>query len=223
MVFGALLSGQDGVPIENAWDRADEDYLAILASTHHYRILKKWVIMDRNGVYGLMGHVQRNRHVKNLLGDSEYAQATDAVSSIEADQLRKCKFEDDRGKSHVVLVSHLVQANLKPQEMDTHLLKVPKATLQKQMHSVSQGIDQFQDSPTSMLDTRVMFLTIGNTHLKNWMTHVFLLFWVWQPRKHCRSPTDQTYGRSLTLSQKYTKSLIHRGSLTMMCVHTHRK
>ena len=84
--------------------------------------------MDRNGVYGLMGHVQRNRHVENLLGDAEYAQAADAVSSSEADQLRKRKFEDDRGKAHVLLVRHLVQANLKAQEMDARLLKVPKAT-----------------------------------------------------------------------------------------------
>ena len=77
--------------------------------------------MDRNGVYGLMGHVQRNRHVENLLGDAEYAQAADAVSSREADQLRKRKFENDRGKAHVMLARHLVQANLKPQEMDARL------------------------------------------------------------------------------------------------------
>ena len=60
----------DGVPIENAWDRPYEDYLALSASTHHYRMLKKRVIVDRNGVYGLMGHVHRNRHVENLLGDA---------------------------------------------------------------------------------------------------------------------------------------------------------
>ena len=44
--------------------------------------------MDRNGVYGLMGHVQRNRHVENLLGDVEYAQVEDTGSSSEVDQLR---------------------------------------------------------------------------------------------------------------------------------------
>ena len=33
MVFGALLSGQDGVQIESAWDRAYEGYLAVSAST----------------------------------------------------------------------------------------------------------------------------------------------------------------------------------------------
>ena len=49
-------------------------------------MLKKWAIVDRNGVYGLMGHVQCNRHVENLLGDSEYAQETDTVSSSETDQ-----------------------------------------------------------------------------------------------------------------------------------------
>ncbi len=63
MVFGVLLSGQDGVPIENVWDRVYEGYLTLSASTHHYRMLKKWAIVDRNGVYGLLGHVKRNRHV----------------------------------------------------------------------------------------------------------------------------------------------------------------
>jgi hypothetical protein len=47
--------------------RAYEDYLALSASTHHYRMLKKWGSVDRQGVYGLMGHVQRNRDVENLL------------------------------------------------------------------------------------------------------------------------------------------------------------
>ncbi len=147
MVFGALLSAQDGVQIESSWDRAYEGYLALSASTHHYRMLKKWASVDRQGVYGLMGHVQRNRDVENLLGDAEYVQAADVVSSSAVDQLRKRKFQDDRGKAHVMLVKHLVQTDLKPQEMDTRLLKVPKAKLQKQMHSVSQGLDHFQDSP----------------------------------------------------------------------------
>ncbi len=96
MVFGPLLSAQDGVQIESSWDRAYEGYLALSASTHHYRILKKWASVDRKGVYGLMGHVQRNRDVENLLGDAEYAQAGDVVSSSAADQLRKRKFQDDR-------------------------------------------------------------------------------------------------------------------------------
>ncbi len=61
MVFGALLSAQDGVHIESSWDRAYEGYLALSASTHHYRMLKKWASVDRKGVYGLMCHVQRNR------------------------------------------------------------------------------------------------------------------------------------------------------------------
>ena len=41
MVFGVLLSGQDGVPIANTWDRAYEGYLVLSASTHHYRMFKK--------------------------------------------------------------------------------------------------------------------------------------------------------------------------------------
>jgi hypothetical protein len=118
MVFGALLSAQDGVQIESSWDRAYEGYLALSASTHHYRMLKKWASVDRKGVYGLMGHVQRNRDVENLLGDAEYAQVADVVSSSAADQLRKRKFQDDRVKAHIMLVKHLVQADLKPQEMD---------------------------------------------------------------------------------------------------------
>jgi hypothetical protein len=81
MVFDTLLSAQDGVQIESSWDRAYEDYLALSESTHHYRMLKKWASVDRKGVYGLMGHVQRNRDVENLLGDTEYAQAADVVSS----------------------------------------------------------------------------------------------------------------------------------------------
>ena len=164
MVFGALLSAQDGVQIESSWDRAYEGYLALSASTHHYRMLKKWASVDRKGVYGLMGHVQRNRDVENLLGDAEYAQAADVVSSSAADQLRKRKFQDDRGKAHVMLVKHLVQADLKPQEMDARLLKVPKAKLQKQMHSVSQGLDHFQDSPTSMAGTRVIHQACNVPH-----------------------------------------------------------
>ncbi len=104
MVFGALLSAQDGVQIESSWDCAYEGYLAHSASTHHYRMLKKWASVDRKGVYGLMGHVQRNRDVENLLGDAEYAEAADVVSSSAADQLRKRKFQDDRGKAHVMLV-----------------------------------------------------------------------------------------------------------------------
>jgi hypothetical protein len=99
------------------------------------------------------GHVQRNRDVENLLRDAEYAQAADVVSSSATDQLRKRKFQDDRDKTHVMLVKHLVQADLKPQEMDASLLKLSKAKLQKQMHSVSQGLDHFQDSPTSMAAT----------------------------------------------------------------------
>jgi hypothetical protein len=91
MVFGALLSAQDGVQIESSWDRAYEGYLALSESTHHYRMLKKWASVDRKGVYGLMGQVQRNRDVENLLGDAEYAQAADVVSSSAADQLRKIK------------------------------------------------------------------------------------------------------------------------------------
>jgi len=164
MVFGALLSAQDGVQIESSWDRAYEGYLALSASTHHYRMLKKWASVDRKGVYGLIGHVQRNRDVENLLGDAEYAQAADVVSSSAADQLRKRKFQDDRGKSHVMLVKHLVQADLKPQEMDARLLKVPKAKLQKQMHSVSQGLDHFQDSPTSMAGTRAIHQACNVPH-----------------------------------------------------------
>ena len=164
MVFGALLSAQDGVQIESSWDRAYEGYLALSASTHHYRMLKKWASVDRKGVYGLMGHVQRNRDVENLLGDAEYAQAADVVSSSAADQLRKRKFQDDRGKAHVMLVKHLVQADLKPQEMDARLLKVPKAKLQKQMHSVSQGLDHFQDSPTSMAGTRAIHQACNVPH-----------------------------------------------------------
>ena len=164
MVFGALLSAQHGVQIESSWDRAYEGYLALSASTHHYRMLKKWASVDRKGVYGLMGHVQRNRDVENLLGDAEYAQAADVVSSSAADQLRKRKFQDDRGKAHVMLVKHLVQADLKPQEMDARLLKVPKAKLQKQMHSVSQGLDHFQDSPTSMAGTRAIHQACNVPH-----------------------------------------------------------
>lgn len=164
MVFGALLSAQDGVQIESSWDRAYEGYLALSASTHHYRMLKKWASVDRKGVYGLMGHVQRNRDVENLLGDAEYAQAADVFSSSAADQLRKRKFQDDRGKAHVMLVKHLVQADLKPQEMDARLLKVPKAKLQKQMHSVSQGLDHFQDSPTSMAGTRAIHQACNVPH-----------------------------------------------------------
>ena len=164
MVFGALLSAQDGVQIESSWDRAYEGYLALSASTHHYRMLKKWASVDRQGVYGLMGHVQRNRDVENLLGDAEYAQAADVVSSSAADQLRKRKFQDDRGKAHVMLVKHLVQTDLKPQEMDARLLKVPKAKLQKQMHSVSQGLDHFQDSPTSMAGTRAIHQACNVPH-----------------------------------------------------------
>ena len=87
--------------------------LTLSVSTHHYRMLKKWAIVDRNGVYRLMGHVQRNRHVENLLGDVEYDPAADTVSSSEPDQLRKRKCEYDRVKDHVMLVRHLVQANLK--------------------------------------------------------------------------------------------------------------
>jgi hypothetical protein len=108
--------------------------------------------------------VQRNRDVENLLGDAEYAQAADVVSSSAADQLRKRKFQDDRGKAHVMLVKHLVQADLKPQEMDARLLKVPKAKLQKQMHSVSQGLDHFQDSPTSMAGTRAIHQACNVPH-----------------------------------------------------------
>ena len=48
MVFGALLSAQDGVQIESSWDRAYEGYLALSASTHHYRMLKKWANAQRN-------------------------------------------------------------------------------------------------------------------------------------------------------------------------------
>ena len=47
MVFGALLSAQDGVQIESSWDRAYEGYLALSASTHHYRMLKKWASVDK--------------------------------------------------------------------------------------------------------------------------------------------------------------------------------
>jgi hypothetical protein len=100
MVFGALLSAQDGVQIESSWDRAFEDYLALSASTHHYRILKKWGSVDRKGVYGLMGQVHRNRDVENLLGDTEYVQTTNVVSSSATDELHKRKFQDDRYGHH---------------------------------------------------------------------------------------------------------------------------
>jgi hypothetical protein len=63
-----------------------------------------------------------------------------------------------------MLVKHLVQADLKPQEMDARLLKVPKAKLQKQMHSVSQGLDHFQDSPTSMAGTRAIHQACNVPH-----------------------------------------------------------
>ena len=76
----------------------DEGYLSLTSSTHHYRILKKWTSVDRNGIYGLMGHVQCNRHVENLLGDEEYAQTTDSVSSSETDQLLTHKFEVDTSR-----------------------------------------------------------------------------------------------------------------------------
>ncbi len=108
-----LLSAQDGSQIESSWDRVYEGYLVLSASTHHYRMLKKWASVDRKGVYGLMGHVQCNRDVENLLGDTEYVQAADVVSGNVTDQLRKRKFQDDRGKDHVMLVKHLVQADLK--------------------------------------------------------------------------------------------------------------
>jgi hypothetical protein len=85
---------------------------------------RKFTSVDRNGVYVLRVNVQRNRHVENLLGDPEYAHAEDATSSTESDLLRKSKFEDDRGKTHVMLVSHLVQANVRPQEMDGRLFPV---------------------------------------------------------------------------------------------------
>ncbi len=119
MVFGALLSVQDGVQIESSWDRANEGYLELSASTHHYRMLKKWSSVDRKGVYGLIGHVQCNRDVENLLGDVEYVQAADVVSSSTTDQLRKRKFQDDRDKAHVMLVKHLVKADLNFPMRDT--------------------------------------------------------------------------------------------------------
>ena len=68
-----------------------------------------------------------------------------------------------------------------------------------------------------------MFLTMGNTLPKNWMTRTLILFWVWQPRKHYRFRTDHPGRRSAILSNKYTNLFLHRESLTMMRVVTHRK
>ena len=113
MVFGVFFSGPHPVQSESELHRAYEGYSALSASTQHYRNVKKWEQVDRNGVYRLIGHAQRNRAVENLLPDAEFANAADAARSSEADHLRKRKFADDAGKAHVNLVRHLVEMTVK--------------------------------------------------------------------------------------------------------------
>ena len=91
---------------------------------------------------------------KKFLPDVEFSHPVDEDRSNEVDHLRKYKFVDDTGKAHVNLVRHLVEMTVKAQEVDSGLLKVSKSTLQKQIHSVTQGMRDFMDSPTSMEDTR---------------------------------------------------------------------
>ena len=117
MVFGVFFSGPHPVQSESELHRAYEGYSALSASTQHYRNVKKWEQVDRNGVYRLIGHAQRNRAVENLLPDAEFANAADAARSSEADHLRKRKFADDAGKAHVNLVRHLVETTVKTQEV----------------------------------------------------------------------------------------------------------
>lgn len=164
MVFGVFFSGPHAVQSESELHRAYEGYSTLSASTQHYRNVKKWEQVDRNGVYRLIGHAQRNRAVENLLPDAEFANAADAARSSEADHLRKRKFADDAGKAHVNLVRHLVETTVKAQEVDARLLKVPKPTLQKQIHSVAQGMRDFMDSPTSMAGTRAIHQACNVPH-----------------------------------------------------------